>query len=354
VKRFAFTLLTGFFILALPLGVLAQTKTAPIEILVQGADGETAFTYQANTADPVMRRVPAGILAQRQKNPDEFIRLLAGYITENTVSDFDKVKKAHDWVALNIKYDTKSYFSGIYSSQDSDAVIRRGSAVCAGYADIFRYLCNALEIECITVNGYSRGYGSSLFRSENVTNTTHDWNIVIIEGKKYLIDTTWDAGYVSGKSFIAGYKTAYFLTDPAIFIYDHFPGYSVYQLLDPPLSAEAFANLPFLEPLFFETFETYPEFGKITEITEGDDIKVVFSLKPGNEVSYALLTPAGVKSSRSYFPEKSDVYSISLAKLKPGRHILRLSVRKPGERFFWYCADYGFVVKEKSIEKIEE
>jgi len=340
-------LTTIILLISLALNVFPQTKVAPVDVLVQGADGETAFTYQVNTADPVMKKVPAGILAQRQKNPGEFIRLLTGYITEQASSDFDKVKKAHDWVALNIKYDTKSFFSGTHSSQEFDAVISRGSAVCAGYADIFRYLCNALEIECITVTGYSRGYGSSLFRSENVTNTTHDWNIVIIEGKKYLMDTTWDAGYVSGKSFIAGYKTDYFLTDPAIFIYDHFPGYSAYQLLDPPLSAEAFTNLPFLEPLFFETFETYPEFGKITEITAGDDIKVVFSLKPENELCYVLLTPAGVKSSRVYFPEKSDVYSISLAKLKPGRYILSLSVRKPGTRLFWDCAEYGFIVKEK-------
>jgi len=58
-------------------------------------------------------------------------------------------------------------------------------------ADVFKYLCDALEIECIKVSGYARGYGRDLFRSEDVTISDHAWNIVTIQGKKHLILALW-------------------------------------------------------------------------------------------------------------------------------------------------------------------
>ena len=322
----------------------AQAKP-PAEINVPGVNGETVFTFQANTPDILMRRVPATTLAQRQKDPDEFIRLLAEYINEKATSDFDKVKKAHDWVALNIKYDVQSFFSGRYSSQDTGDVLKRGSAVCAGYVDVFKMLCDALKIDCTIVVGYARGYGKSTFRKEDLTDFTHAWNIVTIAGKKYLIDCTWNSGYVSGNSFAFKYKTEHLFADPEYFIYRHFPSDSRNQLLNPPLSAEAFSALPFLEPLFLQVVESYPKLSKINEVKTGEEYSLEFTLKPGYELIYGWYTDMGVKASRDVYPGRKDLYRITMPKLKPGNYTLKLWINKTGNRLGEYSGEFGFVVK---------
>ena len=338
-----------FLMLTLPLAVQAQNRQ-PAAVTVTNSKGEAAFSYLVNTPDPDMKKIPTSVTTQRQKNPAEFIRLLAEYINEKSESDFERVKKAHDWVALNIKYDTQSYFSGRFSSQDFDAVIKRGNAVCAGYSDVFKYLCDALEIECIIVEGHARwNIGDEIYKYDDVMISNHAWNIVTIDGEKYLIDTTWDSGYLQGRNFEVRYKTDYFFADPAIFIYNHFSYDASTQLLDPPVSAEEFDNLPFISPLFFHAFETWPNLARITEIIPGDNITVDkntldFSLKEGYELSYCWCTSRGAQIGSRYFPAKREAYNISIPKLNPGKHFLRVSVRKAGERLYWDCAEFGFVV----------
>jgi len=330
--------------LALPLRIYAQART-PVPVAITNASGEAVFTFMSNTVDPDMRRVPREITDQKLKNVPEFIRLLAEYINEKSNNDFERVKKAHDWVALNIRYDTQSYFSGRYTPQDFSAVIRRGNAVCAGYSDVFKYLCDALEIKCTIVSGYGRGYSSGVFGNENVMNSNHAWNIVTIEGKKYLIDSTWDAGYLSGRNFQASYTTAYFLTDPTAFLHRHFPGNSADQLVQSPVSAEQFSALPFLRPQFFTSFETWTDLKRITEINAGEDLEIEYTLKPEYELIYGWYTTSGAKVGKDVFPGKKDSYRISTSNLRAGRYILRLWVKADGDTRYLSCGELGFVVK---------
>jgi hypothetical protein len=332
--------------LALPLRVYAQVRP-PVQVTVTNANDDAVYTFMSNTPDSDMKKVPAAITAQRQKNVLEYIRLLAEYINEKSNNDFERVKKAHDWVALNIRYDTQSFFSGRYSSQEFDAVIKRGSGVCAGYADAFKYLCDALEIECSVVSGYARGYGSGLFWNENVMYSNHAWNIVTIEGKKYLIDSTWDAGYLSGRNFQAKYTTDYLFTDPEVFIYDHYSYNSDTQLLDPLVSADDFNNLPFLKPQFFQAFEAWPDLARVTEVISGENSTLEFSLKEGYEISYGWYTSKGESMGSHSYPSRRIAYSINIPKFKPGKYFLRVYVRHTGERTYWSCGEFGFEVKNQ-------
>ena len=341
-------LLIFFFTFLFASTIYAQAK-APLEINVPGTNGETVFTYQLNTSDPVMKRVPAATLAQRQKDPNEFIRLLAAYITTNATSEYDKVKKAHDWVALNIKYDVQSFLSGRYQSQAAGAVLRRGLAVCAGYADVFNMLCDALKIECIIVNGYARGYGSAIFKYEDPNDSNHAWNIVTIAGNKYLIDITWDSGSVSGGNFLPKYKTEYLFTDPEYFINEHFPSDRKHQLLDPPITAEAFDALPFINPVFYQIAEINQKLKRITEVTVEEDtapFSLEIILKPEYELIYGWYKDGRTRVGRGdNYPGRKDQYQITMPALKPGNYSLRLWVRRTGERSSEYCGEFGFVVK---------
>ena len=314
------------------------------ETNVIGADGEIVFTFATDTPDPVMRQIPREIILRRQSAPATFVTLLAAYINEKASCDYDRVKKVHDWVALNIRYDTASYFSGRYSSQAADAVIKRGSAVCAGYADVFKMICDALEIESVVVSGFARGFGRRLYEVENTSNTNHAWNIVTIDGKSFLIDTTWDAGHVNGQTFRARYKTEYLFADPAVFIYDHFPMYKAHQLLDPPLSADEFTNLPFLKPLFFMAVKTWPDIGRITEIKDGEEPKLEFTLYDGYDIGFQWHIPGGGTGNSTIYPGRRAVYTAYIPK-RTGRMSLRIYIKKPGDQTYWSCGEFGFDVK---------
>jgi len=165
------------------LTLLCSSVFAQAEVTILDADGQVAFTFLRNTPDPAIRQLPRTIADLRQRDTEEFVRQLVNYINESSSCDFERVKKAHDWVALNIRYDTQSYFSGRYASQTSLDVIRRGNGVCAGYADAFKYILDTLQIENRKVSGYARGVGSSIFIYTNVTNSNHEWNIVTIRRK---------------------------------------------------------------------------------------------------------------------------------------------------------------------------
>ena len=73
------------------------------------------------------------------------------------------------WIAINIEYDTVSYFSKQYGDQSPEAVFRSKRGVCAGYGNLFKHICDQLHLPCEMVGGYSKGYG---FRSKLGSTTT--------------------------------------------------------------------------------------------------------------------------------------------------------------------------------------
>jgi len=336
--------MTLALLLVLQLQGFAQSKQPEVNIF--NTEGEIVFTFLLDTPDPDMRRIPAAVTSQRQRDPVEFVRLLAEYINENSENDFERVKKAHDWVALNIRYDTQSYFSGRYASQNVDAVIKRGNAVCAGYADVLKYILDFLEIDNKIVSGYARGHGSNMWNNSNTISVNHAWNMVTIYGEKYLIDSTWNAGSLNGTSFRASYKTAYLFASPVVFIHKHFPSYSEDQLLDKPLSSAEFLALPFVRPSFFQAFKTWPVLARINEVIAGEEINLEFALKEGYELCYTWYNQSGASLMKRY-PTKSDLYRFNTPKLNPGRYKLVIYVKKTGEHTYWSCAEYGFLVTQK-------
>lgn len=94
-------------------------------------------------------------------------------------SDYDKVKYVHDFIVLNTSYD-----EGSSHNQNIVSVLINKSSVCAGYARATQYLLNKLGIECLYVQGVSRGEG-------------HAWNKVKVNDAYYNLDSTWDDPMIS-------------------------------------------------------------------------------------------------------------------------------------------------------------
>lgn len=102
------------------------------------------------------------------------------------MSDWDKIKYIHDYIALNCKYDE----SGKNKYSAYGAIID-GKAICEGYSKAMAYLCNKAGIESMLVTGHAGG-------------DEHMWNMVKYNGNWYHIDLTWDDPYdtIGGTEYV--------------------------------------------------------------------------------------------------------------------------------------------------------
>lgn len=95
-------------------------------------------------------------------------------------SDYKKEKKIHDYLVRNVAY---GYPEG-REQKDSTGYLAygalvEGKAVCNGYAQAMKLLCDLTGVECQMIAGQADG--------EN-----HAWNLVRLGEKWYHADVTWD------------------------------------------------------------------------------------------------------------------------------------------------------------------
>ncbi|GLR17660.1 transglutaminase domain-containing protein [Portibacter lacus] len=180
------------------------------------------------------------------------VKKLSKRINSSFKSDLEKVRAIYTWIALNVSYDIKESGKYNYTNFDeeerlvkdikqtkklSKRVISKRKAVCEGYASLFHELCIATGLESEIVLGNAK---TNISQIGNSNRYNHAWNIVQIDNSKYLFDVTWDAIY----EFKPNVTYRYFMTNPRIFIKNHFPKSSINQLIDKPVSQTAYANWP--------------------------------------------------------------------------------------------------------------
>lgn len=199
---------------------------------------------------------------------------------------FERVKALHDWVADRIAYDAPAYVERRFPPQDAASVFDRRTAVCAGYAQLFVALARAAGETAVYVTGDAR------VDDDELDGASHAWNAVKIEGRWYLLDATWDAGFVTGRSFEKRYSTVYFLTPPEVFGVDHFPDSAQWQLRDRALSRGEFMRQPMLEPAFFARGMRLERPDRSQVEVEGD-----FEIVISNPRGQHLLTKLGRKGA---------------------------------------------------------
>lgn len=89
------------------------------------------------------------------------------------MSEYQRALVLHDWLIYNANYDFT------YTWYTAEGVLLHGTGVCDSYARAYQMLCTAAGLKCIYVAGYAGG-GS------------HGWNLVMVDGKWYHVDATWD------------------------------------------------------------------------------------------------------------------------------------------------------------------
>lgn len=133
-------------------------------------------------------------------------------------SEYEKVKYVYEYLIDHNTYDLDSE-----NNQNILSVIENGVTVCQGYAKMTQLLLNKLGMFCTLVNGSAQNssiaqtdadgtiYDNSTVSREEAEESgdtwgSHVWNIVMVDGEYYNVDTTWgDASFLYTDAGSEGY-----------------------------------------------------------------------------------------------------------------------------------------------------
>lgn len=117
--------------------------------------------------------IPKAEAAPSQAEVDEKIRWIIAGIPDDCDTDYEKALYLHDYLCKTVIYDEN------YSADEAYTALIYGRADCGGYADAYRRLLLGVGIRCGFVTGYAGG-------------DSHAWNMIMLDGKCYFTDVTWD------------------------------------------------------------------------------------------------------------------------------------------------------------------
>ena len=109
----------------------------------------------------------------------------------STMSEYEKVETAHDYLRDICEFAPDWRYNQANSAWG--ALIYR-EAQCSGYARAMKALCDAMGVECYYVHA-----------DGDASNPSHQWNVVRIDGKYYIIDSQGNDKY--------GFDAYYLLSD---------------------------------------------------------------------------------------------------------------------------------------------
>ncbi|HEX7665518.1 MAG TPA: transglutaminase domain-containing protein, partial [Polyangiaceae bacterium] len=190
------------------------------------------------TLDPIVTSIPP--------EAETSIESVGKYIAAHVPDPFARVKALHDYAADRIAYDVPALRLPHIPAEDGDAavVFRTKKGVCAGYADLLVQLGKASGDTITYVTGDARNEDAPL------EGQPHAWNAAQIEGRWYLLDPTWDAGFVEGDTFTKRYSTDWLFTPVDAFVVSHFPEDARWQLVEHPIDRAEFFRRPVVAPTF--------------------------------------------------------------------------------------------------------
>lgn len=294
------------------------------------------------TIDSHVARTPASVCSS--------IPTLTEYLIKPARTPLERARAIYKWVTTNIAYDVDGYMGrSEKKSCDSGNVLQSRTSVCSGYSNLFESLCRCAHVPVMVINGYAKGF-SHKNKDEidlSTMQTNHAWNAIFVEGEWRLMDCTWDAGYIDGKSFHWRKKDYYFLMDPEYFISTHLPytnndlaSSESWQLLDKPVDPKTFFKSVKLEEGSVN-FGVFPRSHKDTIIHMTGEVCIEIQKFISGEIEDTLLTFKNEEGTKEYkecvATERSgnDVIKFHVRPPQAGNYKLSLFIYAVGEKKEW-------------------
>lgn len=269
---------------------------------------EKSWPWEGTSVHPLVTQMPLAA--------ETSIAAVAQYITRRESDPFLVAKAFHDYIATKIDYDMVAYKRGYYGPQDAQTVFRNRKGVCSGYARLMKALGDAAGLEVAYITGDYRDF------TGNLSGEGHAWNGVKINGKWYLMDATWDAGYLTSSGYVKEYRTNYLFPPPDVMVMTHLPNDPAWQLLSRPVSRPQFSRMPALQTDFFaEGFQLISP--KLSNIRVKNSIDIQLK-NSKNRWVMAEVVPQGSRQTFLCSPPTRQTSNIPCPLPGTGSHEIRL------------------------------
>lgn len=166
---------------------------------------------------------------------------LARALAREAGTDSARAAAVYEWVARNVQYDARTFFRGGDGYETAEEVYRHRMALCGGYVALYERLVREMGLLAIPITGYAKGVDYVFGRSTKKPN--HAWLAMHIGDEWRLIDPTWGAGVINGKTFEPRFTWEYFLVSPDELILSHYPEDAEWQLVEAPLARRDFERM---------------------------------------------------------------------------------------------------------------
>jgi transglutaminase/protease-like cytokinesis protein 3 len=114
--------------------------------------------------------------------------------TEPEMDDFIKVLYAHNYICNICSYETGGW--NVNYANTALGTLKYGRAQCSGYARAFKALCDGMGVGCRYVHANSKA-----------ANPSHQWNLVKVDKKWYIIDVQCNDNSGFYATFLIGKKS---------------------------------------------------------------------------------------------------------------------------------------------------
>jgi hypothetical protein len=136
---------------------------------------------------------------------------------KNEPNEFRKIRLLHDWVADIFAYDYSLLnwmdIHGRNAEFTLQQIAQREKGVCMEYSVLFYFLADSVGLDTYLISDHTIPNGGG-----------HAYNMVVVNGTGYIIDTTWDSGNISdvgGKiTFQRRFEKNYFMPSIALSYYN--------------------------------------------------------------------------------------------------------------------------------------
>lgn len=225
------------------------------------------------------------------RNPEQ----LAEELTKDLGSDVEKFRSIFRWISDNIDYDlelaaeSKSKQQTLrykrkkmlawrerFGKKIERKLYTQQLTICEGYASLLERMSNHVGIPCEKITGYARTLEQKIGHGK----INHAWNAVKLNNKWYLCDATWASSRldIATMRFDRRFDKKYFLTEPSLFIANHFPADTSWTLLYRKTSLKEFLNAPMKHDDFISNqVNTYSPAEGIVRVKKGNMVTFEFT-----------------------------------------------------------------------------
>jgi len=201
----------------------------PVSLFSQSLAELKAFDY--GRADSIALHFP--------KKKYKSVTEIAVALTEGLTTEQEKFRVVFRWITDNIEYNKSAQ-----NVVEADKIVRKNKAVCQGFSNLLKEMCNTVNIPCEVIAGYTKTEVKDINKA--LKKTDHAWNCVQLYGTWYLVDVTWATSKynVVSHKYIKEFDEHYFLTPSEKFILDHYPKEKRFQFLEKPVKKKVFTKWP--------------------------------------------------------------------------------------------------------------